>query len=171
MKNTAKKYGKTIVLAIISLVLVVVGLLLAGLSNPKRFSLQVSDDRFIQAFAISGLVSTLTGVLLFLYVLKDTTASMSPDRQSRSNLGIGIGFLLQLAGFYLPSIMEIPREIGVALILAAIPVLAWGGMNYAQGKGHPRIWGLLAILGLPGLIVLILLPVRSHHEPSIGETS
>ena len=73
-----------------------------------------------------------------------------------------IGFLLiSLAGLILFEIAQVRFEIGLALILAGIPAFVWGGMHYAQGKGHSRSLGWLAVLGLVGLIVLILLP---HQE-------
>ena len=73
---------------------------------------------------------------------------------------MGLGFVLQLAGFFLPEIAQVPFGIGLELVLAGLPAFVWGGMHYAQGKGYSKSLGLLAIVGILGFIVLILLPHR-----------
>ena len=166
MSAAPKSHGRVVASALIGLTLGAGGLLLAALSNPKRFSINVAEDRYIQLFAISGFLCTAVGVFLFLYAVRDTTETMSPKLQSRVNTGIGLGFVLQLAGLFLPGIMQIRFEVSLALLLAGLPAFVWGGMHYAQGKGHPRSLGLLAVLGILGLIVLILLP---HRELEIAD--
>lgn len=163
MTTTLKNHWRVVAFALVGLALVGGGLSLAVLSNPKRFSINVADDRYIQLFAISGFACTVIGILLFLYAVKDTTKSMPAKLQTNANMGIGLGFVLQFTGFFLPEIMQLPFEIGLALILAGVPAFIWGGMNYAQGKGHSRSIGLVAILGILGLIVLILLPHRNSE--------
>jgi hypothetical protein len=73
---------------------------------------------------------------------------------------VGLGFVLQLAVFFLPEISPISIEIRLSLILGGLVAFVWGGMHYAQGKGYSKQLGLLAILGLFGFVVLILLPHR-----------
>ena len=152
--------------ALIGLTLVTGGLLLAALSNPKRFSLNVANDRYIQVFAISGFACTLTGILLFLYAVRDMTKSLPAKHRTNANVGVGLGFVLQLAGFFLPEVMQVPFETGLALIMAGFPAFIWGGMHYAQGKGYSRSIGAVAMLGIPGLVVLILLPHREFAHVS-----
>jgi hypothetical protein len=161
MTTTPKNHWRVIALALIGLALVGGGMSLAVLSNPKRFSIDVADDRYIQLFAISGFACTLIGILLFLYAVRDTTKFMPAKLQTNANVGVGLGFVLQLTGFFLPEIMQVPFEAGLVLILAGLPAFIWGGVHYAQGKGHSRSLGLVAIGGILGLIVLILLP---HQE-------
>ena len=131
---------------------------------PERYPLHVVDDHYISLFAISGFACTLVGVLLFLYAIRNTTESMSGHLQTNVNIGVGLGFVLQLSGFFLPEILQLPFEISLGLILAGLPALVWGGMHYAQGKGYSRSFGLLAVLGILGLIVLILLPHRDRNR-------
>lgn len=161
MTTTPKNHWRVVSFALVGLALVVTGLSFALLSNPKRFSINVADDQYIHIFATSGFACTLVGILLFLYAVRDTTTSMPAKLQNNANIGVGLGFVLQLAGLFLPEIMQVGPEISLALILAGLPAFVWGGMHYAQGKGYSRSLGLLAILGILGLIVLILLP---HQE-------
>ena len=163
MTTTPKNHWRVVACALLGLALVGAGLSLAVLSNPKRFSINVADDRYIQIFAISGFACTLVGILLFLYAVRDTTKTMPPKLQSNANIGVGLGFVLQLAGLFLPEIIQVRFEISLALILAGLPAFVWGGMHYAEGKGQSRSLGLLAILGILGLIVLILLPHRESE--------
>ena len=164
MTTAPKNHGRVVAFALVGLALIGTGLSLAVLSNPKRFSINVEYDRYIQLFAISGFACTLVGILLFLYYVRDTTKSMPPHLQTNANIGVGLGFVLQLAGFFLPEIAQVRFEISLALILAGLPAFIWGGMHYAQGKGHSRSLGLIAIAGILGLIVLILLP-RQESDP------
>ncbi len=164
MTNTPKNYWRVVAFAFVGLAFVGTGLLLAVLSNPKRFSLSVADDRNIQLFAISSFACTLAGIGLFLYAVRHTTKSMPAQLRTNANIGVGLGFVLQLAGFFLPEISSVPIEIGLALLLAGVPAFVWGGMHYAQGKGYSKSFGLLAIVGILGLIVLILLP-HQESEP------
>ena len=53
--------------------------------------------------------------------------------------------------------------IGPVLILVSMPVFIWGCMNYAEGKGHSKWVGLVALASIIGLIVLILLPDHNHQ--------
>lgn len=160
MTSTPKNHWRVVAFALVGLALVAIGLLLAVLSNPNLYSMSVADDRYIQLFAISGFACTLVGIFLFLYAVRDTTKFMPAQSQTNANNGVGLGFVLQLAGFFLPEISPISIEIGLALILGGLIAFVWGGMHYAQGKGYSKSLGLLAIVGILGFIVLILLPHR-----------
>ena len=84
---------------------------------------------------------------------------MLPAKRENANVGVGIGIVLQLAGFFFAK-TGAPAAI---LILISIPVLIWGCMNYAEGKGHSKWVGLVGLAGIIGLIVLILLPDQDRH--------
>lgn len=88
-----------------------------------------------------------------------TTKSMSTQYRTKANIGVGIGFVLQLAGLLLFG----AEQIGLLLILASLPVFIWGCLNYAQGKGHSKWVGLVGVVGIVGLIILTVLPDQ-HKE-------
>ncbi len=167
MTNTSKKYRRVVAFAFVGLALVGAGLSLAALSNPQRFSLSVADDRYIHFFTFSGVVCTVAGIGLFLYAVRHTTKSMPARLQRNANIGVGWGFVLQLAGSFLPDITHVPVEIGWVLILAGLPAFVWGAMNYAQGKGRSPWFGLFGLLGILGFIVLVVLfPRNSEALPN-----
>jgi hypothetical protein len=166
MTTTPKNHWRVVAFAFVGLALVGTGLSLALVSNPRHFPINVVFDRYIHRFAISGFACTLVGILLFLYAVRDTTKSMPAHLQTNANIGVGLGFVLQLVGFFSPEIAQVRFEISIALILAGLLAFVWGGMHYAQGKGHSRSLGLLAILGILGLVVLILLPHRACSQRS-----
>ena len=94
---------------------------------------------------------------------------MLPEKRTKTNVGVGIGVLLQLAGLFLAKTGDTIAILGLVLILVSIPVFIWGCMNYAEGKGHSMWVGLLGLAGVIGLIVLIVLPDQdldgSSHRP------
>ncbi len=92
---------------------------------------------------------------------------MLPSSVAKTNLGVGGGIVLQLAGFALSNSDEpIVAMAGSLVILASIPVLVWGCMHYAQGKGHNKWVGLVGLAGCIGLIVLIILPDQAKDAAS-----
>lgn len=149
--------------AILGLGLALVGLILAALSDPARFSIDVADDRYIHLFAVSGFGCTLIGTFLFLFSVRNATSSMSPQLQRNANIGVGLGFVLQLVGFFLPEFNGDLLGIGLAIIIAGLAIFVWGTIHFAKGKGYSTRLGLLGILGISGLIVLILLPHLERH--------
>lgn len=87
---------------------------------------------------------------------------MLPEKKTRTNIGVGIGVLLQLVGLFLAQSMVTYSILGIILILMSIPVLIWGCMNYAEGKGHSKWVGLVALAGVIGLVVMVILPTRDR---------
>lgn len=83
---------------------------------------------------------------------------MLPKHESKTNVGVGLGVTFQLLGFILCGVGETGAGLGCLLILASMPLLLWGCMHYAQAKGHSRWIGLVALTGIIGLLVLIVLP-------------
>jgi len=80
--------------------------------------------------------------------------------RARTNIGVGLGMLAQLSGFFVSYYVHI----GILLWLAAISIyggfllLIWGLWNYAKGKGYKGAWGLLGLLSIFGFAVLALFP-------------
>ena len=163
MTTTRKKYWLVLAGAIVGVVLVCAGLCLAALSNPRRFTLDVTADRQIGLLAFSGFACTVTGVGLLLKAASYTTKSMSPQTRNKIAIGVGIGFALQLTGLFLSGTGQVGVLIGLSLILAGVPAIIWGCLNYAEGKGHSKWVGLVGVAGIIGLIVLIALP-NQHEE-------
>ena len=145
----------------VSLVLICVGLVLAASSNPRRFSLSPSADRIIDLLMITGLACTASGIGLLLLAIRGTTRAMIPEKRSQANLGVGIGFALQLVGLFLLG-TDFAHMVGLPLILASVPLLLWGCVRYAEGKRYAKWVGLLGLAGIPGLIILIVLPVAGE---------
>jgi len=84
---------------------------------------------------------------------------MLPEYKTKTNIGIGIGILLQLLGRFLARNEGI-AVVGYVLILVGVVFFIWGCMNYAAGKGHSKLLGLLGLLSCIGLIILVFLPDR-----------
>jgi len=83
---------------------------------------------------------------------------MRPQHKKNTNIGVGVGILLQMAGGLINSIGGIWIAVGVIVMLIGAVAFIWGCMNYAEGKGHPKWLGLLGLLSCVGLIILIMLP-------------
>jgi len=88
---------------------------------------------------------------------------MLPERRTKTNVGVGVGVFLQLAGFFFFQPTHRAPILGLVLIVLSIPVFIWGYMNYAQGKGHSKWVGLVGLAGIIGLIVLVLLPDQDRQ--------
>ena len=86
---------------------------------------------------------------------------MLPEYKTKTNIGIGIGILLQLAGRFVAR-NDATALVGNILALVGFVFFIWGCMNYAAGKGHSKLLGLLGLLSCIGLLILFFLPDR--HE-------
>ena len=93
---------------------------------------------------------------------------MRREQLRNTNIGVGAGVLLQLAGFFWAQIGDAVAIGGVGLFLLSIPPFIWGCMNYAAGKGHPQWLGLAGLAGIVGLVILILLPDRDRQGSASG---
>lgn len=159
MSKLRRKYW----LMAISLVLICLGLLLAASSDPRRFSLNPSEDRKIDFLVIAGLTCTVAGIGFLLWATRGMTQAMIPEKKAKANLGVGVGFVLQLLGFALLG-SDTGPAIGLPLVLASVPLLIWGCMRYAEGERYSKWVGVIGAAGIPGLIILIILPVA--HGPT-----
>ena len=85
------------------------------------------------------------------------------QKRANTNTGVGIGVLLQVGGLFIAQLGRIEFGeafilLGLFLVLASIPPLVWGCMNYAEAKGYSKEVGLVGLAGIIGLIVLAVLP-------------
>jgi len=144
-----------------SLATVLVGLVLAAASNPRRFSLSPHADRTIDLLVLLGLGCTAVGIVSLLLAVRGNTQAMIAEKQREANLWIGLGFALQLIGILVLS-FDAGSWVSLPLILSGVPLMAWGCMAYAEAKRYSKWFGLVGVLGLAGLLVLIALPVAEH---------
>ena len=84
---------------------------------------------------------------------------MLPEYKTKTNIGIGLGILLQLLGRFVTR-NEATALIGLILAIVGLVFFIWGCMNYAAGKGHSKWLGLLGLLSCIGLLILVFLPDR-----------
>ena len=158
-------------MAIVGLVLLVVGLVSSGFSSPPSDLYDHDGERQSTLLVFVGLTGTIVGLVLLMVVARKTTKSMAPEYKTRANIGVGIGIILQLAGFLAfrvgvggPQVVPLltPGSPSGFLFLLSVPVLAWGCMSYAAGKGRSKWLGLVGVLGSFGLAVLTAIP--DQHE-------
>ncbi|OQB75901.1 MAG: hypothetical protein BWX92_02317 [Deltaproteobacteria bacterium ADurb.Bin135] len=85
---------------------------------------------------------------------------MIAEKKRRTNIGVGIGIVLQSVGQVLQNEEPSTAPIGFLLTTVGLVLFVWGCFNYAQGKGYSQWLGLLGLLSCIGLIVLVVLPDR-----------
>jgi hypothetical protein len=89
---------------------------------------------------------------------------MLPENKTKTNIGVGIGIILQIAGRALMATSYLGTIPGLIMVLVGAVFFIWGCMNYAEGKGHSKWLGLLGLLSCIGLIILVFMP--DHHKES-----
>jgi hypothetical protein len=87
---------------------------------------------------------------------------MLPEHKSNTNIGVGLGLILQVMGRASDS------PIGLLLLVAGAVAFIWGCSEYAKGKGYSGWFGLLGLLSILGLIVLAVMPDQHKDAPSKG---
>jgi len=87
---------------------------------------------------------------------------MLPDNKTKTNIGVGLGFLLEILGRFLYMSSTAGSIFGLILMVVGVVLFIWGCMNYAVGKGHSKWLGLFGLLSCIGLIILVFLP--DHHK-------
>ncbi len=86
---------------------------------------------------------------------------MLPQYKRNTNIGVGIGILLQIGGRAL--IEGGSQGIGFLLALAGIAIFIWGCGQYAKGKGYSAWFGALGLFSIIGLIVLAVMPDKHKN--------
>lgn len=79
---------------------------------------------------------------------------MLPINQRNTNIGVGIGILVQIVG----NMIMKENPLGLIIALVGVGFFIWGCFNYAKGKGYSQFLGLFGLLWLIGLIILAVLP-------------
>jgi hypothetical protein len=84
---------------------------------------------------------------------------MLPGYAQKTNIGVGVGLVLNILGGILSrSGSQAGAILGLLLSLAGTVIFIWGCWNYAEGKGHHGAWGLLGLLSCIGLLILVFFP-------------
>jgi len=91
---------------------------------------------------------------------------MIAEKQTKSNIGVGVGFVVAVIGRVLAGQGTASQNQGIIILgailsLAGSAIFIWGCVNYAQGKGYSPWLGLLGLLSCIGLIVLVILPDKN----------
>jgi hypothetical protein len=81
-----------------------------------------------------------------------------------TNTLVGLGSLLQIAGFGLQQLNSNFFLVTWCLIVASIPLFVAGCMNFAVSKRQSAYYGLAGLFGILGLLVLVILPDRARDE-------
>ena len=149
-------------MALAGLILVCGGLVSAAFSNPPGALNNPEGDRRALLLGVSGFACTIAGTVLLVMVARRTTESMSPEKKTKTNIGVGIGVILQLTGVLVFRVGAGPPLVVPLLLLVSVPVFVWGCMNYAEGKGRSKWLGLVGVAGIIGLAVLTIFP--EQHE-------
>ena len=92
---------------------------------------------------------------------------MLSEYKRKTNIGVGIGLILQIIGNVLVGPEDVVGRaplIGVFLLIIGLGFFIWGCMSYSKGKGHHPAWGLLGLLSIIGLIVLVLSPDKHKNK-------
>ena len=88
---------------------------------------------------------------------------MLTEWQRKTNIGVGLGAVLQVLGYLLSYAGNMAAVAGLLLLMIGTLVFLWGCMNYAEGKGHSRWVGLMGLASIIGLVVLIILPEQGSN--------
>ena len=84
---------------------------------------------------------------------------MLQESKTKTNIGVGIGIILEIAGNYIARTSN--PTLGAIIALVGVVLFIWGCINYAEGKGYSKWLGLLGLLSCLGLIVLVVLPDKN----------
>ena len=142
--------------------LIALGFFLAILSHPHNFPISPDSDWKIDLLVLAALVCTLIGVVTFVIAVRRITQAIPPRNAREANLGVGIGVTLQFMAGMLVTVAGQDALLPSILGIASLPFMVWGCMSFAEGKGYPKWIGLFGAAGVIGLIVLLILPSRSH---------
>lgn len=89
---------------------------------------------------------------------------MLQEKKLKTNIGVGIGFLLSVSQLLLAKQHYLSSIQSHILAWIGIGFLVWGCMNYALGKGYSKWFGLLGILSFIGFAVLVFMPDKHKQN-------
>lgn len=86
---------------------------------------------------------------------------MLPHFKRNTNLGVGIGVVLQVASRVLAN--NGAGGIGFVVLIVGLTAFIWGCGQYAKATGYSQWFGAPGLLSIIGLIVLVLFPDRHKN--------
>ena len=86
---------------------------------------------------------------------------MLAEYKTKTNIGVGIGLILEIGGQIINRQMPALILVGSLIALVGLLFFIWGCTNYAAGKGYSKVLGLLGLLSCIGLIILVVLPDKN----------
>ena len=89
-------------------------------------------------------------------------------KKENTNIGVGLGLVIQLSKFILVNRGIISPDAGSAVWVLGTLIFVWGCMNYAEGKGASKSLGWLGLLSVIGLLILFFLPDRYKDEDGLS---
>jgi len=89
---------------------------------------------------------------------------MLKEYKRRTNIGVGIGWLIMLIGSAQARSHPSAPFFGLCVLLIGAALFIWGCVQYSKGKGHSGYWGALGLFWLLGLVVLVFLPDRHKAQ-------
>lgn len=90
---------------------------------------------------------------------------MLQEKKLNTNSGVFVGLVLLSSTQFLLSSHYISPTVSLIFGWIAIMALCWGCMNYAEGKGYSKWYGLLGILSCVGFVILAVMPDRNKNSP------
>jgi hypothetical protein len=89
---------------------------------------------------------------------------MLQDKKTKTNIGVGLGILIQLLHFVLVLEGYVSPTLGLMIEIVGLVIFTWGCMNYAEVKGYSKWLGLVGLLSCIGLLVLVFVPDRNQQN-------
>lgn len=103
---------------------------------------------------------------------------MIAEYQKKSNIGVGVGFVLEVAGQLTvgqepalqasPSVHLALTIVGSICMVVGAVLFIWGCVQYCLAKGYSGWLGLLGLMSCFGLVILVILPDQNKGGPPSG---
>jgi hypothetical protein len=95
---------------------------------------------------------------------------MIAEKVKKSNIAVGVGFVVEVLGRVLTLSGGPIAILGIVITVVGAVIFITGCFFYAEAKGYSRYLGLLGLASCIGLLVLIILPdkYKNGGPPTFG---